>query len=237
MTAAGCQQSPPPRASAPQASAVGPATTPIASRPASSPTTRPTESGRVETAPPATLAEDVEPSPNELVKDARAALAVGELDRALRLAKLAVVEAPGRSAAWNTLGRVQLRRGERAAALDSFEQAVECNPSSAWARNNHGLALLYEGRYEEAVAELEEATELQPDTGLMWNNLGMGYEHVDRLEEARMAYRRAMNLSHKGAIENFVRIEGVRTLGRTAKAEPTVDPIDEDVPMGEPRGL
>jgi Flp pilus assembly protein TadD len=189
----------------------------------------------VETAPPAAIAEEAEPSPNELVKQARAALSAGELDRALRLAKLAVVDAPGRSAAWNTLGRVQLRRGERDAALDSFEQAVETNPSSSWARNNHGLALLYAERFDEAIDELEQATDLSPSVGLMWNNLGMAYEHADRLEEARTAYRRAIGLDHRGATENFVRLEGVHSLGKTAKAEPPQ--VDEDLPMVDPSSV
>lgn len=184
------------------------------------------EGATIETAPPAAVAEQVEPSPSQLVKDARAALAEGDPERALSLARTAVFEAPGRSAAWNTLGRAQLRLGQRRAALDSFEQAVECNPSSAWAQNNYGLALVYDGRYEEAIAALEEATDLQPEVGLMWNNLGMAYEHVDRIEEARFAYRHAMSLDHAGAAQNFVRIEGVRSLKRTARAD-----IPEDMPL------
>jgi tetratricopeptide (TPR) repeat protein len=187
----------------------------------------------VETAPPAKIAEEVEPSPNELVKGARAALDDGDLDEALRLAQKAVVETPGRSAAWNTLGRVQLRRGQRDAALDSFEQAVETNPSNAWARNNHGLALLYAERYEEAIDELEQATDLSPSVGLMWNNLGMAYERAERLDEARSAYRRAISLDHRGAAQNFVRIEGVKSLGHTAQVDaPHLDDhLDEDLPM------
>src|SRR5262245_8911084 len=39
---------------------------------------------------------------------ARAALASGDNDEALKLAKIAVGASPTRSAAWNTLGRVQL---------------------------------------------------------------------------------------------------------------------------------
>jgi tetratricopeptide (TPR) repeat protein len=187
---------------------------------------------------PVTIAEETDPSPNQLVKDARDALAVGELDRALKLARLAVVEAPGKSAAWNTLGRVQLRRGERDAALDSFEQAVETNPASSWARNNHGLALLYAERYDESIDELEQATDLSPSVGLMWNNLGMAYEHADRLEEARSAYRRAISLDHRGATENFVRIEGVKRLGHVAKADiPTTPDPDSDHEEVIDRGL
>jgi tetratricopeptide (TPR) repeat protein len=231
-TVAGCHHEPPAAApvhiSTPATMSALPA---IAQRPDLGPST---PKQVVETAPPAAIAEEAEPSPNELVKQARDALTAGELDRALRLAKLAVVDAPGRSAAWNTLGRVQLRRGERDAALDSFAQAVETNPSSAWARNNHGLALLYAERFDEAIDELEQATDLSPSVGLMWNNLGMAYEHGNRLDEARSAYRRAISLDHRGATENFVRLEGVRSLGKTAKAD--LPQVDEDLPMVAPSG-
>src|SRR4051812_37648577 len=66
---------------------------------------------------------------DELVGKARDAINAGELNRALKLARLATKKSPSRSAAWNTLGRVQLKRGERKDAITSFEKAVELNPS------------------------------------------------------------------------------------------------------------
>jgi hypothetical protein len=59
---------------------------------------------------------DEEMKPMEAVDAARDALSSGELDRALKMAKVGVLKAPKRSAAWNTLGRVQLARGERKSA-------------------------------------------------------------------------------------------------------------------------
>jgi Flp pilus assembly protein TadD len=168
---------------------------------------------------------DEEKSPIEAITTARQALSSGQLDRALKLAKVGVLKAPERASAWNTLGRVQLQRGERKQAQTSFEKAVELNPNSSWAQNNLGLTLIYAGKYEEAVDALEAATENEPVEAYMWNNLGMAYEHLDRLEEARDAYRKAADLKSERAQDNLARLEGVQSVFRTAKAEVKL-PID-----------
>jgi len=160
--------------------------------------------------------------PRKLIDDARDALAAGELQRGLKLAKAAVQKTPNRSAAWNTLGRAQLKNGDRKGAIESFQKACELNPDSSYAENNLGLAFIYEGRWDEAVDALEEATSLAPVEGYMWNNLGMAYEHLDRLEEARDAYRKAAELKTPLASQNLARLQGVKTI-RTAKAEVSSD--------------
>jgi Flp pilus assembly protein TadD len=167
--------------------------------------------------------DDEDDNDGDAVKVARDALEKGELNRALKLARLAVKKQPKRSAAWNTLGRTQLKRGERKDAIASFEKAVELNPSSSYAQNNLGLALIYDGKYSEAVDALEEATELEPVESYMFNNLGMAYEHLDRLDEARDAYRQAFELDGEHAKENLARLEGVKSI-RTAKNE-VKDPV------------
>jgi len=190
--------------------------------------------------------DDEDANVDDLLAKARDAINAGELNHALKLARLAAKKAPHRSAAFNTLGRVQLKRGERKDAIASFEKAVELNPSSSFAQNNLGLALIYDGRYEDAVAALEEATELEPVEPFMWNNLGMAYEHLDRLDDARDAYKQAVAAAADetgGAIAkgNLGRLAGVKTVKRinTAKADtvksdvtPQAMPEDE-VPVGD----
>ena len=173
-------------------------------------------------------ADDETLEPKEMIDEARASIDRGEIDHAMKLAHLATIKAPRRSGAWNTLGRVQLMKGQRKDAIASFEKAVELNPSSSWAQNNLGLALIYDGRYDDAIDALEEATELEPVEGYMWNNLGMAYEHQDRLDEARDAYRKAAELKNDRAEKNFARLSGVKSI-RTAKADPQPLPI-----VGEP---
>lgn len=164
--------------------------------------------------------------PDAVLAKARDAIKAGALGRALKLAQVAVGKAPRRSAAWNTLGRAQLASGRRADALASFEKAVALNPKSSYAHNNLGLALIYDHRYDEAIEALEDAVSLEPVEGYMWNNLGMAYEHLDRLEEARDAYRKAAALDNDRAGQNLARLEGVKSVFRSARAD--VDHAPED---------
>jgi tetratricopeptide (TPR) repeat protein len=172
--------------------------------------------------------------PVDALTAARKMLDAGEGDKALELATVATLKTPKRSAAWNALGRAQLRVGKRKDAIASFEKAVELNPKNGFARNNLGLALIYDKQYEKAVDSLEEAVELEPVTAYMWNNLGMAYEQLDRLEEARDAYAKAATMESEHARDSLARLKGVESVIRTAKAEPApkVLPGTTDEPTG-----
>jgi len=157
--------------------------------------------------------------PSEALAGARKLLAAGKGEGALRLAKVAVLRSPKRSSAWNVLGRAQLVLGKRKEAIASFEKAVDLNSRSSYARNNLGLALIYDKRYEEAVDSLEQAVELEPVEGYMWNNLGMAYEQLDRLDDARDAYDKAVAMDSDRAGASLSRLEGVKSVIRTAKVD------------------
>jgi tetratricopeptide (TPR) repeat protein len=163
--------------------------------------------------------DDQEIVPSEALAGARKRLAAGNASGALRMAKVAVLRSPKRSGVWNVLGRAQLILGKRKEAIASFEKAVELNPQSSHARNNLGLALIYDKRYEEAVDSLEQAVELEPVEGYMWNNLGMAYEQLDRLDDARDAYDKAVAMDSERAGASLSRLEGVKSVIRTAKVD------------------
>jgi Flp pilus assembly protein TadD len=182
------------------------------------------ETKKVETPEPVAEVDVSKLDDKQLLEETRKAIDGGELAYAVKLGQAAVAKMPHRSAAWNVLGRAQLKSGMRKEAIESFEKATDANPESSYAQNNLGLALIYDGRYEDAVDALEEATELTPVTGYMWNNLGMAYEHLDRLEEARDAYRKAAALDAPFASKNLARLEGVKTI-KTAK----IDTVGSDV--------
>ena len=163
--------------------------------------------------------DEQELEPSEALAGARKFLAAGNGERALRMAKVAVLRTPKRSGAWNVLGRAQLVLGKRKEAIASFERAVELNPKSSYARNNLGLALIYDKRFEEAADSLEQAVELEPVEGYMWNNLAMAYEQLDRLDDARDAYEKAVAMDSDRAAASLSRLEGVKSVIRTAKAD------------------
>ena len=53
----------------------------------------------------------------------------------------------------------------------------------------------------------------------MWNNLGMAYEQLDRLDDARVAYGNAVEMESDLARESLARLEGVKSVIRTAKVD------------------
>ena len=170
--------------------------------------------------PPVTVENDDDgPRPPDALAAAREMLDDKEYDKALKLASIAVKRLPNRSGAWNTLGRVQLQMGKRKDAIESFEKAVDLNPKNSYARNNLGLALIYDKRFEEAADTLEQAVELEPVEAFMWNNLGMAYEQLDRLDDARVAYGNAVEMESDLAKESLARLEGVKSVIRTAKVD------------------
>jgi predicted negative regulator of RcsB-dependent stress response len=217
-----CEDLPPPtRHVSPPVSATTPPapTTPTPVQPPPAPVATPEPSQ----APDAIAKIEEEPKPLDPCGLARKLLDEGEVGKALLQAQLAVDETPKRSAAWNVLGRAQLRSGKRGAAIESFEKAALLNPRNIYAHNNLGLALIYDKQYEEAVAALEEAVSLDHVEGYMWNNLGMAYEQLDRLDEARDAYTKAADLASDRARDSLARLKGVESVMQTAKVEVQID--------------
>jgi predicted negative regulator of RcsB-dependent stress response len=217
-TLAACEDVPPPAPRArPPVSEAPPAPPPPAMPPPPvAPPPAPVATPDVK--PEATAKTEEDPKREGTLTATRKLLDEGEIDKALALAQLAVREMPKRSAAWNALGRAQLRGGKRKDAIESFSKAVELNPKNAFAQNNLGLALIYDKQYDKAVDALEEAVDLDAATSYMWNNLGMAYEQLDRLEDARDAYGKAAAMESGRARDSLTRLKGVESVV-TAKAE------------------
>lgn len=220
-TLAACEEVPPPK---PRSTASTEVTAPIKAPlppPPAAPTLAPeaTPATAVVVKEDPTVEDDEIAEPKGALARARQALAAGDAQGALKLATIAVANAPEHSAAWNTLGRVLLQVGKRKQAIGAFEKAVELNPGNSYAHNNLGLALIYDKRFDEAVDALEDAVELEPVEGYMWNNLGMAYEHLDRLDEARDAYDKAIEMDSDLARKSLARLKGVKSVIQTAKAD------------------
>lgn len=84
-----------------------------------------------------------------------------ELDRAARLAETASRQYPGPETL-DTLGYVQLRRGDLPAAAAAFERALELRPGYATARYHLGLTLVEKGDRDAARAALQGALDSGP---------------------------------------------------------------------------
>ncbi len=71
-------------------------------------------------------------------------------------------------AAYLTLGRVHMMRGEHGTSIAALERALNLNPSFAPAHFGLGFALALAGRLDEALGALEKAVRLNPRDPLIW---------------------------------------------------------------------
>jgi lipoprotein NlpI len=99
----------------------------------------------------------------ELLKQARAALAAGDKDKALALARKAVTIRPDDAEAHFTLAKVFSARHESAEAVAECRKALELDPKGADALHLLGGELFKLGKFEESVAAFDKFLELRPD--------------------------------------------------------------------------
>ncbi len=89
------------------------------------------------------------------------------------------------------LARVQIERGEQAAALSTLEKYL---PQAGGAAAYHGFyaALLQRaGRHAEAITQFQSASRAQPNQANWWLGLGVSLQSEKRNPEAEQAYQHA----------------------------------------------
>ncbi len=101
--------------------------------------------------------------------------------------------------------RVQLRRGNFAAAEEAARRAMATDPAGAEAMVALGQVLHEIDRYEEAVGVLRKAVEIAPDSPEARNFYGVALKSVGKLEEGRDQILEALKLNpnNLGAYANL----------------------------------
>lgn len=94
---------------------------------------------------------------------ANAALAAGDLDRAITVLRELVDRSPGSTPAHVNLGIALARRGDLADAATALASALERNPRHPVAQNELGIVERRLGRFREARGRFEAALEAHPD--------------------------------------------------------------------------
>jgi adenylate cyclase len=118
------------------------------------------------------------------------------LEQALRLANEAITLDDKEEMAHNTLGRVQILRGEFDAGIAELQTAIELNPNSALAYHGLGIAFWLTGQLDEAISESDTAIRLSPRdptawaiyTVRAWGRLFLG-DYEAAVKEARLGIR------------------------------------------------
>jgi len=118
---------------------------------------------------------------------------MGAVDLAADAAVRAAERAPGDASAWERLGRLRLRLGDRPAALAALERARLIGPSLEGLLD---LALAHHlsGDVGAEVSAAEAATQIEPESRRAWSTYAHALARTDRLSECQQACREALAL-------------------------------------------
>jgi tetratricopeptide (TPR) repeat protein len=118
---------------------------------------------------------------------------MGALDLAAEAAQRAANRAPADASAWERLGRLRLRLGDRTGAIEALERGRVMGPSLEVLLD---LALAYHlaGDVGAAVSSAEAATRLDPESVAAWSRYAHALARTDRIAEGIDACRRALAL-------------------------------------------
>src|SRR3954453_2421394 len=117
--------------------------------------------------------------------------AMGALDLAAQEAQRTIDRAPGDASAWERLGRLRLRLGDRQGAIDALDRARRLEPTVEGLLD---LALAYHlaGDLGAEIVACEQATVLAPDDAHTWARYAHALARTDRVGDCLAACERAL---------------------------------------------
>ncbi len=115
----------------------------------------------------------------------------GALDEARQVLGEGIARDASNPALAMRLARIQVERGEWAAAAETLRRASSPATGNADFRGFHAAVMQRLDRHREAVAEYRAALALAPAKGAWWAGLGLSLEADGRAGEAREAFGRA----------------------------------------------
>jgi tetratricopeptide (TPR) repeat protein len=129
---------------------------------------------------------------------------MGAVDLAADAALRAAERAQGDASAWERLGRLRLRLGDRAAAISALERARLIGPSLEGLLD---LALAHHlaGDVGAAVSIAEAATQIAPDSRRAWSTYAHALARTDRLSECQQACDEALALGRDAEVADLLK--------------------------------
>jgi tetratricopeptide (TPR) repeat protein len=128
---------------------------------------------------------------------------MGAIDLAAEAATRAARRAPADASAWERVGRLRLRLGDRSGAIAALEQARLIGPS-AEGMLDLALAQHLAGDVGAEVSAADAATRLDPDHAAAWSTYAHALARTDRLAECADACRRALALSDDDEVADLL---------------------------------
>ena len=129
---------------------------------------------------------------------------MGAVDLAADAAGRATDRAPADASAWERLGRLRLRLGDRSGAITALERAKLVSPSVDGLLD---LALAYHlaGDVGAEVSAAETATRLDDRSPAAWSTYAHALARTDRLSECADACRQALTLGKDPEVSDLLR--------------------------------
>jgi tetratricopeptide (TPR) repeat protein len=129
---------------------------------------------------------------------------MGAVDLAADAAGRATDRAPADASAWERLGRLRLRLGDRSGAITALERAKLVSPSVDGLLD---LALAYHlaGDVGAEVSAAEAATRLDDRSSAAWSTYAHALARTDRLSECADACRQALTLGKDPEVSDLLR--------------------------------
>jgi tetratricopeptide (TPR) repeat protein len=129
---------------------------------------------------------------------------MGAVDLAADAALRAAERAPGDASAWERLGRLRLRLGDRAAAISALERARLIGPSLEGLLD---LALAHHlaGDVGAEVSIAAAATQIAPDSRRAWSTYAHALARTDRLSECQQACAEALALGRDPEVADLLK--------------------------------
>jgi tetratricopeptide (TPR) repeat protein len=129
---------------------------------------------------------------------------MGAVDLAADAALRAAERAAGDASAWERLGRLRLRLGDRAAAISALERARLIGPSLEGLLD---LALAHHlsGDVGAEVSVAAAATQIAPDSRRAWSTYAHALARTDRLSECQQACAEALTLGRDPEIADLLK--------------------------------
>ncbi|MBS1190725.1 MAG: hypothetical protein H6R10_2517 [Rhodocyclaceae bacterium] len=121
------------------------------------------------------------------------------IDEGMALLQESVEQQPAQIGWAMSLARLQVERGDLAAAEHTLARSQSFGAASAEYAGFQGYLLHRMGQFREAAERYLAATRIAPAEGRWWFGLGQALEGSGRAEDARQAFRRALEAGNLNA--------------------------------------
>ncbi|RJP42541.1 MAG: tetratricopeptide repeat protein, partial [Desulfobacteraceae bacterium] len=123
--------------------------------------------------------------------------ATGDVDKAVKVAKIRLENNNEDVDAWMDLARLYFRQENFEEGVSALEKIVEFSPENVKAWRGLGFVCNMQGNHVRAEAVLKKSIELDPKDARAWKHLGVSFNNQKRFGEAQKALEKALELDPK----------------------------------------